>query len=384
MTATNSDEFPALARRYECWLMEKALPLWADKGVDRLSGGFFDLVDLAGEPVHGPKRGRVQGRQSWVFAVSGTMGWHGPWAKIAGDGLDFALAHRRADGQLCTLMAADGKVLDETAMLYDQTFFLLALAETLKHFPARKDLREAANRLHGAILARRHVPGGFVESGSQPFQSNAHMHLLEAALAWAEIEPGGLWDELADEVAGLGISRLRDENGAIREFYDPDWRPLAGPSGRSVEPGHQFEWAWLLLRWAQRRANAEAEKAARRLFEIGASGTDPARNVAMDELDDQFRVVRPTARLWPQTERIKSALALMTASQGSAHATYRAQAFAGAISLWRYLETPIQGLWRDRMLADGSFADEASPASSFYHIICCIKVMLDSIGADSL
>ena len=39
-------------------------------------------------------------------------------------------------------------------------------------------------------------------------------------------------------------------NGALHEFFDADWNPAPGIEGRIVEPGHQFEWAWLLLRWA--------------------------------------------------------------------------------------------------------------------------------------
>jgi mannose-6-phosphate isomerase len=376
------DEFPALVGRFERWLMDQALPLWADKGLDRVHGGFFDLVNPEGQSVAGPKRGRVQGRQSWVFALSGTMGWRGPWQDITRKGSDFALSRRRKDGQIPCLIANNGSVLDETATLYDQTFFLLALSEAIKHFPDRHDLREAAHLIYRAtVTTRRNPAGGFAESAEQVFQSNPHMHLLEATLAWQEVEPGGIWDSLADEVAELGLTRLMDRNGAIREFYDAQWRPVVGAAGRSVEPGHQFEWAWLLGRWARLRGNADADKAARRLFEIGSKGVDPERGVAMDELDDEFRPVRPTARLWPQTERLKSALAFMTASEGEARLHYRNQALAAAKTLERYLATPLPGLWRDRMLPDGNFVEEPSPASTFYHLICAIQVMKENICA---
>lgn len=383
MTETiTSDEFLALVRRFEHWLMNRALPLWADKGVDRRHGGFFDLVNLEGEPLAGPKRARVQGRQSWVYARAGAMGWNGAWAEVVDHGLDFALARRRKDGQLYALMGSDGGVLDENAALYDQTFLLLALAEAGKHFPGRESFYKAAHDLGRNIMTtRRHRAGGFVESATQVFQSNPHMHLLEATLAWREVEPGGIWDDLADEVADLALARLIDGNGAMREFYDADWQPVAGAAGCCVEPGHQFEWAWLLERWARFRGDARAPKAARRLFEIGSRGVDVTRGVAMDELDDDFRPVRATARLWPQTERIKAALALMAASDGEEKLRYRAEALEAAKNLWRYLETPVPGLWRDRMLPDGSFVDEPSPASSFYHIICAIQVMQETIGS---
>jgi mannose-6-phosphate isomerase len=136
-----------------------------------------------------------------------------------------------------------------------------------------------------------------------------------------------------------------------------------------------------LGRWAKLRGNKDADKAARRLFEIGSKGVDPKRGAAMDELDDEFRPVRLTARTWPQTERLKSALAFLTASEGEARRYYRNEALAAAKTLWRYLETPLPGLWRDRMLPDGGFVEEPSPASTFYHLICAIQVMKENIHA---
>ena len=69
----------------------------------------------------------------------------------------------------------------------------------------------------------------------------------------------------------------------------------------------------------------------------------------------------------------------MTASEDAARIHYRNEALAAAKTLWRYLETPLPGLWWDRMLPDGNFDVEPSPASTFYHLICAIQVMKESI-----
>jgi len=34
----------------------------------------------------------------------------------------------------------------------------------------------------------------------------------------------------------------------------------------------------------------------------------------------------------------------------------------------RYFETPVRGVWRDRLSVAGTFIDESVPASSVYHI----------------
>jgi mannose-6-phosphate isomerase len=71
----------------------------------------------------------------------------------------------------------------------------------------------------------------------------------------------------------------------------------------------------------------------------------------------------------------------MAVSEGAARFHYRREALAAAKTLWRYLEMSVPGLWRDRMLPDGSFVEEPSPASSFYHIICAIQIMTQTIHA---
>ena len=79
------------------------------------------------------------------------------------------------------------------------------------------------------------------------------MHLLEAFLAWAEFvgDADLKWQALADEMVELARTRLIDrKTGALSEFFDADWQTLPDTKGLVVEPGHQLEWAWLLMRWA--------------------------------------------------------------------------------------------------------------------------------------
>ena len=370
-------DLATLIRRFDDWLYTHALPLWWEKGADHVRGGFFDLLDQAGNPVEGPRRARVQARQSWVYGIAGEMGWKGPWQKGLEQGLAFLSKHqRRPDGQFSTKTAVDGTVLDATAFLYDQTFILLALAQ--QHRAMGSGAAETALALLKAIIAaRRHAAGGYVEDGELPFQSNPLMHLFEAALAWCETGGhDGAWDELADELAELCLSRMIDPaSGAIAEYFNATWRPLPPGGAQHLEPGHQFEWAWLLGRWSRLRHHAGAHDAARRLYQAGMRGVDAVRQVAIFEMSLDFAITQPMARLWAQAERIKAAHLLMETGTESERARYHDEAEVAAAALWRYLETPVPGLWRDRMTGDGNFIDEPAPASSFYHIICCISVL---------
>ena len=147
-----------------------------------------------------------------------------------------------------------------------------------------------------------------------------------------------------------------------------------------VEPGHQFEWAWLLLRAgraeplgagcvSQGQAGAVGLTAARRLIAIGeAHGVQ--NGVVVNALFDDMSVHDPRARLWPQAERLK-AHAFMARLTGQAH---HGQSVAEAmVSLLQYLDTGVRGLWHDQRLPDGGFVGEPSPASSFYHIVCAAR-----------
>jgi mannose-6-phosphate isomerase len=119
------------------------------------------------------------------------------------------------------------------------------------------------------------------------------------------------------------------------------------------------------------RDRPDALKAAKRLFEIGVGpGLDTGRGVALQQLLDDFSVHDPVARLWPQTEWLKAALAISAATPNDAGLKDQVPKAAAALQL--YLDTPVPGLWWDRLEPSGRFIDEPAPASSLYHIACAI------------
>ena len=384
-TATSfAESLAAWAQRYEHLFATSTLPLWWALGADHTAGGFHEALSIDGIAVHEPRRARVQARQTWVYARA--VDWQGPAREAALHGMRWFRAHYlKSDGLFRTLVGPHGRALDETATLYDQAFALLAMAalHAMPHSP--EGTGDQAIELLGAIGKHmRHEAGGFREAGSSAFQSNPHMHLLEAALAWSECGGGKVWDELADEIVTLALSRFIDtDESFLREHFTASWEPALGERGRLVEPGHQFEWAHLLARWSKRTGEQKADAAARRLFAAGAVGIDPVRDVAVDALNEDMTVRSARARLWPQTERLRAALALHTNS-GDTGDLYLAHAVSAAESLWRYLDMPTRGLWRDKLLPTNRFVDEPAPASSLYHIAGAVDALKDYRAAQTL
>lgn len=366
----------ATASALSRWLTTAALPLWWSVGYDHERSMWRESLTPEGVPAGENRRARVQGRQTWVYATAGRMGWHGPWREAVAAGRRAIAIYAGENGLLRTLMSPSGAVLDDATLLYDQTFVLLALAQARA---VGDDTQDEALALLDRIEEHHRHTRGFRETGAHPFQSNAHMHLFEAASAWAM--QGGTserWQRLADEIAELARQRFVDPEGFLREFFTADWEPAPGADGEVVEPGHQFEWAWLLL-----RAGEAHHDTARQLFDAGLHGVDPVRGVALDRMDAAFRPTTERARLWHQTEWLKAALALWRIEQargGAGAGRYHEEAGRAAAALQGYLDTPVTGLWHDKLTGDASYPNEPAPASSLYHIVSAITELRESAG----
>jgi mannose/cellobiose epimerase-like protein (N-acyl-D-glucosamine 2-epimerase family) len=353
------------------WLLDAAYPLWATRGVDP-RGGFFERLGQDGKPFAEPRRSRVTPRQAYCFAMGPCLGWKGDAAALVKHGLDFWFAKfQRPDGLFRTLINADGSVADDRAVTYDQAFGLLAfnLGATLGDCRAERE-RQALDLLQAVLKHTRRAGGGF-ENGvptSLPLESNPHMHLFEATLAGCEVaSEANLWTPLAAEIAEFALAHFFDGHGVLHEFFDPNWKFAEGLKGRIVEPGHQYEWAWLLLRWAGDR-HPKARAAALKLIEV--TEANGVRNgLALQQVLDDFSPHDASARLWPQTERLKAAA---LAARLTGEAKYFAIAASAADALQPYLATPIPGLWYDRIDVNGNIVDEPAPASSFYHLVVAV------------
>ena len=359
------------ANALSSWLVQQAYPCWWSRGVDHARGGFHESLRLDGTPSAEARRARLYPRQIYAFSVAEDLGWSGPATDVVRQGLQHLFAqYRRPDGLYRTLVAPSGAPLVERAVLYDQAFVLLGLASAYKALgdtSARDGARELLTRLDTTL---RNPVGGYEESAprSLPLLANSHMHLFEACLEWMDRDDDRRWNALAGEIVGLALNRFRDPaTGFIREFFDGEWSPMPGAESDVVEPGHQYEWAWLLLRWSQRVHNPRASQVALELIDRAEErGVDPARGVAINALFSDGRTRDARARLWPQTERIK---ATCLAGQLTGRSDYANAAIAATRSLLKYLQAPTPGLWRDTMDGHGAFVEQLAPASSFYHIV---------------
>lgn len=346
----------------QTWLFERAAPVWSSAGI-LPDGMFAERIDQDGRTVRMDRRLRVQARQIYSFCALGQLGWQGPWRDIVARALDILLSRGLlASGHCVHMFNDDGQVISTAPDLYDHAFALFALGHAGQAL-GRADALDAARRMREAMTAWQRPEGGFWEgelTPCPPYRQNPHMHMFEAALANG-------WTDLADTLRHLFTTRLWDaDSGAVTEYFDHNWQRLPGGEGAIVEPGHCLEWAWLLDPFDTKLSDGLVVFARRH-------GIDQARGVAINEVNLDGAVIDSSARLWPQTERLKAAVIrynrLRTAEEG-------AEIVAAWQGLKRFLHTSVPGLWHDRMLADGSFRAEAAPASSFYHIVCALNELI--------
>jgi len=359
-----------LAEAGRKWLLEAMLPLWSTAGFDETTSQFVEALTPAGEPAPAPRRTLVQARQMFVVCAGGRLGWTGPWRERASAAGEALLAHGHGEaGDWIYSFDANGAPADERSDLYTQAFVIFGLTEAGRAL-GRADFTAAATATCERLEAGWADPaGGFFEGdfAPHPGRQNPHMHLLEAFLALhaATGDPADL--ARAERIADLFMTRLQDPAGHIPEEFDAAWAPIA--SG-GLAPGHQFEWAWLLDRLRQ-AGGRDRSGAVEKLTAFGERHGVNTAGFTIDEIWPDGSVKSAEARLWPQTERLKAALA--AADDGAAMQA------AGALSA--YLDVPVPGTWHDARLPDGGWRGGSSPASSGYHIVSALQTLIGAAGA---
>jgi mannose/cellobiose epimerase-like protein (N-acyl-D-glucosamine 2-epimerase family) len=368
-----------ISSRVHDWTFQTALPFWGEHGIDRQYGGYHEQLTFEGFSAGvGFKRIRVICRQIYVFSHAYIMGWE-PGLELARHGYDFLTrkAWLGEEGGWARQLTMDGNVLDPVADLYDQAFALFALSWYRR---ASGDPAAQAWAMKTIAFIDQHMrhPNsiGFMHwkpiSGLR--QQNPHMHLLEACLASYEAEADERSANLAKEVAGLFDTKFFDlETRTLAEFFNDDFSRADGPDGRMIEPGHQFEWAWILVN-LKRLLGIDMSAHARALIGFGEDfGIDPVSKATYDGLWVDGTLRDGKSRSWPNTERIKAAVALFELDGTNPQPVFEQSA---GLLLDRYLAVSTPGCWIDQFDQGGQPLTKFVPTSTLYHVFLAFAELL--------
>ncbi len=366
------------------WVFQHALPFWAEVGVDRDRGGFHEALDLDGRPERGGfRRLRVACRQIYVFSHAALLGW-APGLPIARDGFAWLVEKgwMGPNRGWARRLTPAGKVLDPTPDLYDHAFVLFALG-WLHRAGGDPEALTWAHRTLDFVEARLRHPSGRGFRQALPATGwrlqNPHMHLLEAALTLCEgCERGSPGERrfraLADELVTLCVTRFVDpRTGTLAEAYTEDLARAPGDAGRALEPGHHFEWAWLLAA-SQRVLERPVGWLAGPLVAFAERhGVDPLTGATYDAVRDDGEALARGSRTWPNTERLKAHVALFELDGTDSRA---ALASTTGLLLDRYLARTPRGTWMDHFDGEGRPIAATIPAATLYHLVVALTELL--------
>jgi mannose-6-phosphate isomerase len=379
MTAPTSAPFTesqrADARQFISYVFRDMARLWATKGWNEAGRHGVERLqaDLTPAPL-GYRRSMVVGRQLFFFSQA---------FRVTGD----AMLADRARALFADLTGRfwdaehggwhfslddAGRPADTTKDLYGHAFVMFGLAHYAAIFKT-PDAIDWARRTNA--LVRRHLmlpQGWFAETASRDWtplnralEQNPHMHLLEAYLSLYATTRDADFLRDAQHMVAIYTEKLRSPDGAkVLEHFDSEGRPHA-EKGRLIQPGHLYEWAWLLNEYADFSGLAVYRESPPLLIDwADARGVDSEHGGIYFHVDDTGVVVNDRKRIWPVTECIK-AYATLARQRGDAKAY---ATFAGWIDFITKTYFTGPGAAHEYVRRDLTPDSDYLPGSTPYHI----------------
>ena len=334
------------------------LPLWRGPGFNAALELPYEAMraeDHAPLPVT-RYRAMACARQLFVFSLAGDA----PHARTLFTSLRRHFRDERHGGWFYSVDAA-GAPLDTTKDLYTHAFIIFACAHYAAAFGDR-DAREVIADTASLVDARFTATGGLLHAGlderfsavqSGPLQ-NPLMHLTEAYLAAYEATGDSAFERaLARLAQAVASAFVHAPTGAIAEL------PI-GTVGNRLEPGHQFEWFYLVARAGRAVDGSGLAAALTRAFDFAQRhGVDPLTGGVCAALNEDGSVQDPTQRIWAQTEYLRA-----LATRGTP-----ADLRALAPQIERFRARFLHGRgWYECKTASGDIARADMPSTTPYHL----------------
>lgn len=360
---------------YYTHLRDVILPIWLSEGYSATEGLFAERLDLQGKTIHDvPHRAMVQARQIYVYGHAALSGIFPDGGDIALQAMENLIAKYDdtggAEHGLCFSISRGNDIISPVRDSYTHAFILLSLA-TAYQLSGKKRFRQAIERTTHFIenhLVDQRFWGVYDQSPPSQKQKaqNPLMHLLEAYLAAHEAVPDGGFLERATHIVRHFREKIWiNDLGVLAEYYEEDWSKLDRQSADAFfEPGHQFEWAWL-LHWYGALSGTDQTGVADDLWASACRHGLREGRLCYDEIALSMEVRKPSHRLWPHTEGAK--IAAVRASAGLSDGLPLAKIMASTLND-TFLRRPFEGGWIDRV--DGKLMPlvDFVPASSLYHL----------------
>jgi mannose-6-phosphate isomerase len=357
-------ELSAVFSTVQQHFMDVIVPLWQGPGWNAEMALPFEALDAQHQPL-APQRYRAMACARQLFLFSSFMGHpQVPDADVRAAALFRSLQrhfHDAEHGGWFYSIDPQGAPLDRRKDLYTHAFIVFACA----HYWAkvREPLVESVLNAALNVVAQRFSDGdGLYESvlaedwsslDAGPLQ-NPLMHLAEAFLATLEVREDA--DTLAalDNLADAMQRRFVDiEHGVMLE------KPLDAVDNWS-EPGHQFEWFYLLESSEHLRGTPLHGSLTTAFAHAQAQGVDQTTGAVAAMLEVDGSVKDGTQRIWAQAEYLR-ALTLRPGSEAL---------LARQLNALQHRFLHPTG-WNECLDDRGQISRSDMPSTTPYHLATC-------------
>jgi mannose-6-phosphate isomerase len=369
--STSQPELTALFASVQQHFQEVIVPLWQGPGWNANMALPYEALDAGHQPLP-PQRYRAMACARQLYLFSSLIG-QVPAAEERAAALFRSLQqhfHDAEHGGWFYSIDPQGAPLDQRKDLYTHAFILFACAHYWNK--VREPLVESVLNATLEVLAQRFATGdGLYEASldrdwssldSGPLQ-NPLMHLAEAFLATLSVR-----EDIAVQRALVELCTAMQ-----KRFIDPQHsvlmeKPL-GAVDNWFEPGHQFEWYFLLESSSLLRGSKLHASLERAFVLTEQSGVDPQTGAVAAMLDLNGSAKDATQRIWAQAEYLR-ALTLRPDSEASVQRQLQALQ-------QRFLHV---GGWYECRDEQGEVSRKDMPSTTPYHLATCYSGLVDYLG----
>lgn len=391
--------FPFQSRRLLRDELARLMAFHHPRSLDAAGGyhPFFRADGSVFQPGHKHLVGSTRGIINYAFAFE-EFG-DPAWREAIRHGLAFLRsAHRNpaTGGYAWTLES--GAVTDATNHCYGLAFVLLACSKALQAGveEARPWIAETWELLERRFWEAQY--GLYADEASADWRlsgyrgQNCNMHLCEALLAAYEATGEDRYLKRSALLADHMVNRQAALcGGQVWEHYDSQWRidweynkgdrsNIFRPWG--LQPGHQFEWAKLLLQLDRHAPEPWRLRRARELFDVSAPWAwDREHGGMIYGYDDKGAPYDCDKYGWVQAEAMAAAALLLQATGEAAYGEWYERAARYA---WENFVDARTGCWlRIRKPDNGDWGEEGCFSGlSDYHSIGVYAELLKVLPKD--
>ncbi len=359
-------------------LLHRFVPKWHEAFCVPETGGFYERLNKNFKPVMtGQRRLLTHCRQLAMYShasIQPECGLFKPDLEAHFAHMLKTYRHRNTGGWLFSVDDR-GAALDTSNDFYALAFVIFACAHYYRT-GGDAQAREVADQTFDLVNTSFRIKGlpGFAEALDENLKpvektrrQNPHMHFLEACLFAYETWKESKYLEMADEITGLFHDYFfQPEQAFFPEFYDEHLKPHP-EDGHILEPGHYFEWIWLLKKHASFKNNPQAHDEACKILLAfaGAHGWDEKYGGIYDEIDVEGNVLKDTKRLWPFTEALKANV-LMLDSGMDKDALKKRIGMMARVFKERYMDE--RGFWTEWLSRELKPTTDYMPGTTPYHV----------------